>query len=148
MNIALPPAVAASYFVHEMYHAQQEKTGKSGHAKTMEKSAFVKKMVTEEIVGTVKGYQAFMELEEKGQVPPDAARPPHYADFTSAYKAGRETAQKANPTAAGPELHEAGIKNAAAALRWWVGEGGLGPAKGITYAQSYGAEWEKAQRNP
>src|SRR5271169_253469 len=68
MNIALPPGVVASYFVHEMYHAQQEKTGKSGDAKKMDKQTFVGTMVNEEIAGTVKGYQAYMELEQKGQV--------------------------------------------------------------------------------
>jgi hypothetical protein len=148
MNIGLPAAVAASYFVHEMFHAHQENTGKSGRAKRMDKRTFVGTMVTEEIVGTVKGYQAFMELEAKGQVPPNAARPPHYEDFKSAYKVGRQRAQEANPKASETELHQAGIRNGEAALRWWVGEGGLGPAQGITYAQSYGAEWEEAHRSP
>jgi len=148
MNIALPPGVVASYFVHEMYHAQQEKTGKSGDAKKMDKQTFVGTMVNEEIAGTVKGYQAYMELEQKGQVPANAARPPRFDSYKRAYNAGREQAQKANPTASEPELHQAGIKNADAAIRWYVNEGGLGPNEGVTYRQSYGAEWERSHNRP
>lgn len=148
VNVALPAAVVASYFVHEMFHAQQEKTGKSGDSKKMDKPTFVGTMVNEEIAGTVKGYQAYFELEQKGQVPQNAPRPPRYESFKSAYNTGRERARKANPTASEADLHQAGLKNAEAAIRWYVNEGGLGPFQGLTYAQYYGAEWEKAQKKP
>ena len=149
MNISLPAGVAAAYFVHEMFHAQQEKTGQSGDIKSPDKRAYVAKMVNEEIVGTVKGYQAYMELEAKGQIPANVARPPRYESFKSSYAAGREEAQKANPKATESELNQAGIKNAEAAIRWYVREGGLGPTeKGPTYAQSYGVDWERAHKQP
>ena len=146
MNIGLPAGVAAAYFVHEMFHAEEEKTGKSDDAKKMDKRKFVGTMVTQEIVGTVKGYQAFMELEAKGQIPKDAPRPPRFDSFKRSYQAGRDDAQKANPKASEAELHRAGISNAEAAIRWYVNEGGLGPAEGVTYAQSYASEWDRAQR--
>jgi len=148
LNVALPAGVAAAYFIHEMYHAQEEKTGRSGDSKKMDKRTFVKLMVDQEIQGTVKGYLAYMEMEQKGQIPHDARRPPRYESVKSAYNEGRAQARKANPNAAEAELHRGGIKNAEAAIRWYVNEGGLGPAEGVTYRQSYGAEWERANRPP
>ena len=148
VNVALPAGVVASYFIHEMFHAQQERTGKSGDAKKMDKRAFVGTMVNEEIAGTVKGYQAYMELEQKGQIPQNVARPPRYDSFKSAYQTGREREQKANPTASEADLQKAGLKNAEAAVRWYVNEGGLGPFQGVTYSEYYGEEWKKAQKKP
>ena len=146
VNVALAPAVVASYFVHEMYHAQRERTGHGGDPKKMEKEPFIKAMVNEEIQGTVRGYQAYLELEQKGQVPSNAPRPPRYESYKSAYQAGRERTLKDNPRASEAEVHAGGLTNAAEAIRWYVWEGGLGPFEGVSYAQFYAEEWKKAHR--
>ncbi|MDR0792150.1 MAG: DUF4157 domain-containing protein [Chitinophagaceae bacterium] len=147
VNDALPVGIVASYFIHEMFHVQQEKTGKSGDAKKMDKSTFVNTMVNEEITGTIKGYQAYMELEQADKIPKDSPRPPRYNSFKSAYDYGREKAKEANPKASEADLKKAGLENAGNAVRWYVKEGGLAPFQGLKYSQYYGAEWEKAQKS-
>ena len=146
VNIGLAPAVVASYFVHEMYHVEREKSGKGGDPKKMEKDPFIKKMVNEEIQGTIRGYQAYLELEQKGQVPANTPLPPRYDSYKRSYNGGREEARKSSPAATEAELHAAGLKNAAESIRWYVLEGGLGPFEGVTYGQFYASEWNKAQR--
>ena len=151
LNTSLAPEVVASYFVHEMYHADRKATGKTGDPKKMLKEDYVKIMVEEEIQGTVRGYEATLELEKKGQLPVNAKFPPRFDFFRSAYNTGREMAQKANPAASEAELHQAGLKRAEAAIRYFVRERGLGPhavagGLGMTYAEYYSADWEKAHR--
>ena len=72
ISSTLAAGVAAGYFVHEMYHVEQKKTGASPdadatsvQARTADdstrarlKKEYVDRMVTEEIEGTVKGYEA------------------------------------------------------------------------------------------
>jgi hypothetical protein len=147
LNKSLPPAVIASYFTHEMYHAEQAKTGKTGNPRKMEKNPYVTQMVDEEIEGTVRGYSAHLELERKGTLPAGTPEPPRYDSFRSAYKVGRERAQKANSGASEADLHAAGLANAKAMIRWWIKEGGLGPFQGVTYAQYYAADWDRANKN-
>jgi len=58
-------------------------------------------------------------------------------------------AQKASPAASEAELHQAGLKRAEAAIRYFVRERGLGPhavagGLGMTYGEYYSADWEKA----
>ena len=149
LNTSLAPEVVASYFVHEMYHAERKATGKTGDPRKMQKEEYVKTMVEEEIQGTVRGYTAHLELEKKGQLPPNASFPPRFDFFRSAYNTGRDLARKANAGASEPELHRAGLSRAEAAIRYFVKERGLGPfagpgGLGITYGEYYSADWEKA----
>jgi hypothetical protein len=146
LNKSLPPAVIASYFTHEMYHAEQAKTGKTGDPKKMEKDPYVTQMVNEEIEGTVRGYTAHLELERNGTLPAGTPEPPRSDSFRIAYKTGRERAQKANPAASEADLHAAGLENAKAAIRYWIKEGGLAPGPGVTYRQYYAADWDRANK--
>ena len=125
---------------------REKEPAKAETRKKTEKEPFIKAMVNEEIQGTVLGYQAYLELERKGQVPSNAPLPPHCDSYKSAYQEGREQTRKANPTAAEADLEKGGLKNAASAIRWWVLEGGLGPVEGLTYSQHYAEEWKKAHK--
>jgi hypothetical protein len=131
--------------LHEMYHLEQEKTGKSNDPKMMARAPFVKAMLDEEIQAAVHGYQAYLELEQKELTPPNS-EPPRFDMYKSAYYTGRKRTLKANPSAPEVDLHREGLKDAEALIRWYIQEGGLGPHLGLTYEQYYTAQWRKAQR--
>ena len=71
LNLSSSPAEISAYFVHEMYHAHQARTGNSpgaeGFPNTEEhRRKWVAMMVEEEVVGTAKGFEHKRGLENRG----------------------------------------------------------------------------------
>lgn len=108
INVTLPGPEVAAYFVHEMYHAKQFKEGKSPAAGGQDEQAWVKTMVDEEIVGTIKGFEAKLEMEKNGSAPKNDT-PPMMTRYRGAYEYARGEALKAGKTE--DEAHQAGLKN-------------------------------------
>lgn len=71
LNLSSTPAEISAYFVHEMHHAKQARTGKSpgaqGFPNTEEhRKKWVAMMVEEEVVGTAMGFEHKRRLENRG----------------------------------------------------------------------------------
>jgi hypothetical protein len=152
LNLSKPNAEISAYFVHEMHHAKQARTGLSPPAKAFPNTAehrrkWVAMMVKEEVVGTAMGFEHKRRLEARGLVSRDDT-PSGMATYRRVYELWRDRA-----------LSEGKDEIAAAAIAREKGEarvaimmadpGGrqlpeLGPpgAVGESYERRYGREFD------
>ena len=141
-------AKLASYFVHEMTHARQQKLGKSADVTTASRDDFVKISVDEEFLATAFQMQFFVRLDTAGHlngIKPltDKNAPPRYDQYKSAYDAGVRKVSGGGADA--NKIVELGLGNANQMLRIFIYEGGLGVG-GATYADYYRGKWRDAHR--
>lgn len=135
INRNLDPVEAASYFTHEMHHAEEYKSGKSPDAlqyKDDQEDAYVTKMVKEEIDGTMLQFEAMLQMGTAGKLSSTTA------ELLPQYKRVRQNAVdnhlKSNPTdQKGAE--EAGKKSCKQLVNWWItsstGEYDRSKSKGV-----------------
>jgi hypothetical protein len=149
LNAALKAPTLASYFVHEMVHAQFQNTGSISDINELTQADYVKEMVTEEYIATTRQYQFFVRLDVNGYLPaglPAADMPPRYQQYRSAYNVGVERARQTTSSVA--TLHLNGVVNANSLLKIFVTDRGLGVGI-LSYTEYYGREWQKNKlRNP
>jgi hypothetical protein len=83
----MAPALIAGYFVHEMNHAEMNKTGKSAQADSApDREKYVTQMVEEEIAGTVPQFEAALESMSPGPgVSLQGSGMEHEADYRRVY---------------------------------------------------------------
>ena len=89
LNLSSSPAEISAYFVHEMHHAKQARTGQSpgaeGFPNTDEhRQKWVAMMVEEEVVGTALGFEHKRRLELQGQATKDD-RPAGMGNYRRVY---------------------------------------------------------------
>lgn len=149
VNTSLQPAVVASYFTHEMYHVQQDKTGASGNAKTMAKQIYVDTMVNEEIAGTSYGYHVFFELDRNGKLPANCALPEHYVDFKRVYLQARDRKIQSDPAATYTDIRDYAFQFGQRVMRFWIVEQrDPGANAWESYPEYYARDWERQNRAP
>jgi len=145
LNSSKSLAIVVAYFVHEMNHANQHKSGKTANAKELDQDTFVSKMVKEEVDGTYFGFRAFLELEQNSLTKGSAA-PDRYDFFKSAYKRGRELAAQADKSLDEKQLHERGLVLAYRQTQNLIGERFLGPNQLQSYGEYYKGAWVKESK--
>jgi hypothetical protein len=144
LSNALKPATLASYFVHEMVHALNDKGGWTSDPLTLDQDEYVLEMVSEELTATTRQYQFFVTLDVSGKLAAlsPADKPPRYDEYRSAYKVGVQRASGTTTDQA--KLHFAGIINANRLLAIYVRDRGLGVGI-FSYGEFYGRQWQKAR---
>ncbi len=158
LNMSKPTYEVATYFVHEMYHALQARTGKSPNATTdearaMGKDAWVKMMVEEEIEGTYRGFQHKIALEFGKKtilVPtPQADAPVGMTPFRKSYLYAYVQSMKSDRDMA--KAHRAGLKKGRDTIVEMITGGSerfqftrtrLGGTGGVSYTLKYRHEWD------
>lgn len=158
LNLSGPPAVISAYFVHEMHHAKQARTGKSpgaeGFPNTEEhRKKWVAMMVEEEVVGTAMGFEHKRNLEGRGLAQRDD-RPAGMASYRRVYEYWRDKAlaEGKDEVAAGDH----GRSQALVRVRLMIANPGgraspeLGPPGGVgeSYEDFYAREFKKSPHTP
>jgi hypothetical protein len=154
LNLGRPSYEISAYFVHEMHHAKQAKTGKSPPASAFpnedeHRRKWVAMMVEEEVVGTAMGFEHKRSLEGRGLAPRDD-RPVGIATYRRVYEHWRDQA-----LSEGKEQTEAGALGRAQGLKrvriMIANPGGrmspeLGPpgAVGESYEDFYAREFRRS----
>ncbi|MEH2381758.1 MAG: DUF4157 domain-containing protein [Nostoc sp.] len=138
--------VVASYFVHEMYHAQMFHTNQSADAKKLGEDTFVKRMVDEEIMGTIRQFEAKLELDKLGDSKNFA---PGEDLYRSAYKYKRNEAIKAGESE--QEAHQKGLSNASKMVSFLIRPTDgtwprLAPSTYESYEMMYKREWRQTNK--
>jgi len=134
---------AALTIVHELHHARSTKSGTTGKPKTDKREDYVKKMVEEESVGTVKSIQAKNELVAQGEKISDTF--PLESQYNKSYAKGAEDYKKANPDAAAADIDTAGQKAGLDAVRKGFNEGTVVTSNtNEKYPDYYGKDWDDA----
>jgi hypothetical protein len=152
INTTMAPALIAGYFVHEMNHAEMNKTGKSAQADTApDRDAYVTKMVEEEITGTVRQFEAALESMPPGPgVSLQGSGMEHEADYRRVYIYWHDKAVSEGKSEA--EAMAQGKAYGAKRTRLFIQPqnprdlGGLGPDPNSTYADYYRRQWDRAHR--
>jgi hypothetical protein len=144
LSNALKSATLASYFVHEMVHALNDKGGWTSDPLKLDQDEYVLEMVNEELTATTRQYQFFVTLDVNSQLPAlsPADKPPRYDEYRSAYNVGVQRASGTTTDKA--KLHFAGIINANRLLAIYVKDRGLGVGI-FSYREFYGRQWQKAR---
>jgi hypothetical protein len=145
VNVTLPGPEVVAYLVHEMHHAKQFKEGKSPDAAGQDEVAWVALMVQEEIDGTIKGFEAKLEMEKNGSAPKNDS-PPQMTRYRSAYDYARKVALGEDKAEAA--AHAAGLANGRRMTRYLIkpGDGtwpSLAPNKLESYEMYYRREWRQ-----
>ncbi|WP_310483595.1 hypothetical protein [Chamaesiphon sp. VAR_48_metabat_403] len=146
LNPLLKLAVIASYFVHEMYHAQKFYTNQSPQAENTDEDTFVKQMVDEEIEGTIKQFEAKLELDRLGHSNNYA---PGEEFYRNAYNEKKKEALKEGKSrlAAHQEGLLAGRRTVELLIRPNDGRWQrLGPSNFESYEMSYRREWKQKNK--
>lgn len=128
--------------VHEANHAKQSKEGKTADINKDSREDYVKKMLAEEVQGTVNSIELKLALVKKGKK--ISATYPLEAQYVAAYKKAVAALKKSNPGATEAELDAAGRKAGSDAVKK-----GFDTGKVVTstsnqkYSDYYGKEWDK-----
>jgi len=158
LNFSKQPDEISAYFVHEMYHASQARTGKSppadGFPNTEEhRQKWVAMMVEEEVVGTAMGFEHKRVLEWRGMAPRDD-RPAGMSAYRRVYELWRDKAlaEGKDESAAGAFAREQGLKRVRIMM---ANPGGrmspeLGPPGGVgeSYEDFYAREFRRSPHVP
>ena len=154
LNLSSSSAEISAYFVHEMYHAHQARTGNSpgaeGFPNTEEhRKKWVAMMVEEEVVGTAKGFEHKRRLENRGLAKKDD-RPAGMGTYRRVFEYWRDAAlaEGKDEVAAA----EAGRAKALIRVRLMIANPGgraspeLGPPGGVgeSYEDFYAREFKKS----
>jgi hypothetical protein len=154
LNLSSSPAEISTYFVHEMHHAKQARTGNSpgaeGFPNTEEhRRKWVAMMVEEEVVGTAMGFEHKRRLENRGLADRND-RPAGMGSYRRVYNLWRDKAlaEGKDEVAAGA----AGREKALARVRLMIANPGgraspeLGPPGGVgeSYEDFYAREFRKS----
>jgi hypothetical protein len=143
LDSSLKAPTQASYFVHEMVHALNEKALGGSDINTLSQDDYVKEMVSEEYVATTRQYQFFVTLDVNGHLPPRMPvrdMPPRYLEYRSAYNTGITRA--GGSTSDKSELHLMGMVNANRLLKIYIYDRGLGVGF-MNYTEFYGRQWQQ-----
>jgi hypothetical protein len=154
LNLSSTPAEISAYFVHEMHHAKQARTGKSpgaeGFPNTEEhRRKWVAVMVEEEVVGTAMGFEHKRRLENRGLADKND-RPAGMSTYRRIYNMWKDKALAAgkDEVAAAAE----GREKALIRVRFMIANPGgraspeLGPPGGVgeSYEDFYAREFRRA----
>jgi hypothetical protein len=152
INTTMAPALIAGYFVHEMNHAEMNKTGKSAQADSApDRERYVTQMVEEVITGTVRQFEAALESMPPGPgVSLQGSGMEHEADYRRVYVYWHDKAVSEGKSEA--EAVAQGKAYGAKRTRLFIQPqnprdlGGLGPDQNSTYADYYRRQWDRAHR--
>ncbi len=143
---------AALTVVHELHHARSDKSGTSGNTSTQTRADYVKTMVEEESIGTVKSIQAKNELAASGEDVSGASFPLE-DKYNEAYAKGAADYKTAHPDATPEDVDAAGSKAGLNRVRDGFNNGEVitstkDPTTGAqnTYPQYYGNAWDDAHK--
>ena len=145
VNPKLSAKVAASYFIHEMNHAARFHTGQSPKAEDTEQAKFVDTLVQEEIDGTVKQFEAALELSPSADM-----GLPCETWYRGAYKSTKEKALKESKTEA--EAHQLGLANGKRMVKYLIDPPNnewprLAPNTYESYRMYYTREWKSKNKS-
>ncbi len=133
---------AALTMVHELHHARSSKEGISGDRKKDKRDEYVKKMVEEESVGTVKSIQAKNELVAGGEKISDTF--PLESQYNQSSAKASQDYKKANPDAKQADVDAAGQKAGLDAVRNGFNDGTVVTSNtNEKYPDYYGKSWDK-----
>ena len=138
--------VVASYFVHEMYHAQMFHSNQSADAAKLDEATFVKKMIDEEITGTTRQFELKIELNRSGDASNYA---PGEDRYRGAYKFKKDRAIADGKTE--QEAHQEGLVNGRRMVEFLIRptDGSwprLAPSTLESYEMLYKREWRKTNK--
>lgn len=154
LNLGSTPAEISAYFVHEMHHAKQARTGQSPGAEGFPNTAehrkkWVAMMVEEEVVGTAMGFEHKRQLESRGLAKRDD-HPDGMATYRRVFELWRDKALAEGKDAVAAA--DFGRAQGLIRVRMMMADPGgrgtptLGPPGGLgdSYADRYGSEFDKA----
>jgi len=154
LNLSSSPGEISAYFVHEMHHAKQARTGNSpgaeGFPDTEEhRRKWVAMMVEEEVVGTAMGFEHKRRLENRGLADIND-HPAGMSSYRRVYNLWRDKAlaEGKDEVAAGAAGREKGL----ARVRLMIANPGgraspeLGPPGGVgeSYEDFYAREFRRS----
>ena len=155
LNLSGSPAEISAYFVHEMHHANQARTGQSpgaeGFPNTEEhRKKWVTMMVEEEIIGTFKGFEHKRVLESQNRAQRDD-RPAGMGSYRRVFELWRDKALAEGKSEV--EAADFGRSKALIRVRLMIANPGgraspeLGPPGGVgeSYEDFYGREFSKSK---
>lgn len=147
LDQSMSAAKLASYFTHEMYHAELQNLGQSSDIDSLTQQEYSDEMVMEEYIANIQQYQFFVTLDvvhgKLPRNPSEAITPPRYAQYRSAYDAGLVKAAQAK--IAQGDRHAFAMVNANRLLRIFTVERGLGVG-GLSYREFYIKQWRDNAR--
>ena len=138
------PPTLASYFVHEMIHANSFFNFGDPDPQDLSQKEYVDEMVAEEFVAHTRQYQFYCTLDMRKHIDvskiPLSNQPPRYESYRSAYlyEFNRTQERQGDPN----YRHMAGLINANRVIKIFVYEGGLGVGF-FGYKEYYGRIWQK-----
>ncbi len=142
LNTNSPERMALD-LVHEANHAMQKAAGKTADVNKETRDEYVRKMLEEEITGTVNAIELKQALLKKGKT--ISAVPPLESDYVDAYKKAVDELKKSNPSASEADLDAAGKKAGREAVKKGFDSGKIVTSNTHEkYAIYYGKEWDKA----
>jgi hypothetical protein len=128
--------------VHEINHAKASIDGPKADIVKDTRADYVKKMLDEEVRGTVDSIKAKNELVAKGKS--ISATYPLEAQYNAAYKKAVDDAKKANPKATEAELKKIGEKAGYDRVLKGFQDGEVTTSTtGVKYPDYYGQAWDK-----
>ncbi|QSQ24504.1 hypothetical protein JY651_06000 [Pyxidicoccus parkwayensis] len=129
--------------VHEINHAKASIDGPKADIVKDTRTDYVKKMLDEEVRGTVDSIKAKNELVAKGKS--ISATYPLEDKYNAAYKKAVDDAKKANPKATEAELKKIGEKAGYERVLKGFQDGEVTTSTtGVKYPDYYGQAWDKA----
>jgi hypothetical protein len=154
LNLSGSPAEISAYFVHEMHHANQARTGNSPGAEGIpnteeHRKKWVAMMVEEEIIGTAKGFEHKRRLENRGLAKKDD-RPAGMGSYRRVFEHWRDQALAEGKDEV--QAADAGRAKALTRVRLMIANPGgraspeLGPPGGVgeSYEDFYAREFKKS----
>lgn len=128
--------------VHEINHAKASIDGPKADIVKDTRADYVKKMLDEEVRGTVDSIKAKNELVAKGKS--ISATYPLEKDYNAAYKKAVDDAKKLNPKATEAELKKIGEKAGYDRVLKGFNDGEVTTSTtGVKYPDYYGQAWDK-----
>ncbi|HTS26639.1 MAG TPA: toxin glutamine deamidase domain-containing protein, partial [Bryobacteraceae bacterium] len=137
-----PVHMAALTLVHEVNHAEWDKTGKTANIHTETQKSYIDKNIEEESVGTAKAIEAQRQLERLGEKFPQ--RYPLYWSYTNAYNRAAGEHRRQHPAASLSDHVKAAQQAGLDAVRKGFNDGKVvasNTTAQTTYRDYYAQDW-------
>jgi hypothetical protein len=136
---------------HEANHAMAAAAGKTPDINKETRDDYVRKMLEEEVVGTVGPIELKLALAKKGKT--ITATFPLEGEYVAAYNKAVEDIKKSNPSATDADLEAAGRKAGYEAVKKGFETGKVVASvkvggRSLTYPEYYGKSWDDAHPRP